>query len=131
MPTRFFVANCTQCKSLQTLGGGVGGKGGGGGEWGGVSRMVGLPWVSQVTTSGPGKTQELAYRHLVSSAGSGWEDEEGQASVAESEDNLSALFYTLPAAHPLSLWSICFKILFLRLPNGRPGLPKSLSILSS
>lgn len=57
-----------------------------------MSRMVGPPWVSQVTASGPGKTQELAHRHSVSSAGSGWEDQEGQASVAEAEDNLSALF---------------------------------------
>lgn len=100
--------------------------------------MVGLPWVSQVTTSDPGKTQELAHRHLVSSAGSGWEEQEGQASVAESEDDFSALFYTLPAPseagahpHPLSVWNNCSKILFLRLPNGRPGLPKDLSVLVS
>lgn len=100
--------------------------------------MVGLPWVSQVTTSGPDKTQELAHRHLVSSAGSGWEDQEGQATVAESEDNVSSLFYTLPDAleawaypHPFSVWSICSKGLFLRFPTGRPGLPTGLSILGS
>lgn len=96
--------------------------------------MVGLPPVSQVTTSGPDKTQELAHRHLVSSAGSGWEDQEGQASVAESEDNVSSLPDALEAwayPHPLSIWSICSKSLFLRLPTGRPGLPTGLSNLGS